>query len=75
MSRLPGLFAYPNFPYLPTHRYIEEIVKVHFLNLTQMNLGLSNNPPTKKLPLKKYKKIQNTGFLYFCFSICLVVVS
>jgi hypothetical protein len=36
--RLPGLFAYPNFPYLPTHRYIEEIVKVHFLNFTQMKL-------------------------------------
>ena len=38
---LPGLFAYPNFPYLPTHRYIEKIVKVHFLNLTTVKLGVA----------------------------------
>ena len=55
---LPGLFAYPNFPYLPTHCYIEEIVKVHFLNLTQIKPRISTPPhtnPTQK-GFKKYIK-------------------
>ncbi len=72
LKKALSLIAYPNFHYLPTHRYIEEIIKVHFLNFTQMKLSLLNPPSTKKTTPKKVWKYTKYGCLFctIAFFVC-----